>query len=160
MLTARGGRLQWERDRPLHVVLVDVETILNPLFQPWYPAAVSAPVPVFGVKAEYVNRGTRPVSLYFSLRVDGWEIPGSVYDDALRSKMRGLPNSLPNPMHLGATGEENSNRKGVIGFFVEGEDLNRRNLTLDDLNRGVLVAHDRFSRADREETFCLENYLK
>ena len=156
-----GIRLQGKLDRPLRLAIKDVEfRIYDDLALADDEQGNSITQGVFGIYAEFINRGDDAVSVKWSLRIKGHEIDGKSYDDALRLHLAGKPvrvllPSLHNPLHLGKAGEQDCNRKGIIGFFPDPDVLRQLGLELNELIVADLVATNRLSESDDSQVFQL-----
>lgn len=164
LLLWAGIRLQRRYDRPLNLAIYRASFIINEKHITFDDEqGVQLTAPVFGISAQFVNHGNRAVSAAFSLRFRGVTIDGDHYDDLLRWQEDGsvlgvwqvLPQSLHNPLHLAAVGDDRSNRKGVIGFDLTDEQFKQIGSNLHDLNAGELVVTDRFSESREKQTFRL-----
>ena len=166
LLVWAGLRLQRELDQPLRLAVKDVGFVINEKFVNFDDGQGGVLTrPVFGVRAELINRGDKAVSIKWSLRIKGHEFHGTSYDDALRNQKDGspfrvLPQSFHNPLKLGKVGDDRSNRKGVIGFFPEPEDLKRLGLDINELIAADLVATNQLSESEESQVFPIPELVQ
>lgn len=100
------------------------------------------------------------MSAIFDLRYGDWLIGGQSYAGWNSVANHGFPDSLPNPLHLGPSGDKWHNRGGVIGFIVTREELTAKGIALADLMTGELVIRSMTHRNAPQQTIDLATLRK